>query len=164
MNVKARENCWWVRSIVDWGTITDGEGPMPISCASCGLLALRKSYSTFIEASLHYRVTGNVDPGTMLSGTPMCFEMMSDLAGETENADDVKTVTQRDRWCTSHTEWTQGFSPMEHRVRAERRQADLLATLARDHERKWRLVEVSLFVAAGAITAIIAALIERGSI
>lgn len=140
-------------------------------CAKCGYLAQRVWRqgipAGFREVDEDGRRTGVLPrstTGTLTSvDTFACFARCTDLRGEVKDGDGAKAldVINRNRTC-DFVEWIQGFTPKEHREMMDRKEWREWQERQRLSERRWRIIEVLIFIAAGAATAIIAALISRG--
>jgi hypothetical protein len=107
------------------------------------------------------------------TGVPICLVRAHPLHNEFANQDhaeeaEIFGMLTRDRSdCASRglfTSWHQGFTPKEHREMLDRERMLQWEAKQKASDRKWRVVELLVFILAGAATAIIAALVERGSI
>ena len=76
----------------------------------------------------------------------------------------ILSIIARDRNSDAFYDWVDGFSPKEHfEMRESQRRLSWEAETKRT-DRRWRIAELLMFIVAGASTAIIAALIERGKL
>ena len=152
-----------------------------VKCGECGFIAARVWHTTeFSEIAEEKRNSGKI--GSDRGGhepVPVCFINSFNIKEEVEILrkavhDEplhdaiggyispkweiyVEDVLNTERKCKSFRKWQQGFSPREHREMIDREQ-----------ERKWRRIELFIFVVitliAGIGGAIVGALIATGKI
>lgn len=132
-------------------------------CSECGFLAvwLTREYE-FREASRFFRQQGGPENtiANYMAYTPQCFVRQWDLASEASSnplhvlqdgyRNIVKGVITKDRICSSHTSWMQGFHPKEHQEMLDRKS-----------ERRWRIAEGLIFAVTGAVVGSLVALVPQ---
>ena len=99
---------------------------------------------------------------TMAGEAPGPFKIFSETAGDVTDKI-ILSVIEKDRICAAFYPWIDGYSPKGHHEMREQERWHHWETDQRKSDRRWRLIELLVFIGAGAITAIVAAMIERGS-
>lgn len=160
-------------------------------CIDCGYLAARAVESRqLVEVEKDVRETGvpPVRPSDRFYSqerAPVCFvgaadlheEILAELGSLVPGTDRKQVLDglnglflvkqwERERPdCDARrmfTKWQMGFSPKEHREMIDRQRRDTSEAGQRRSDRKWRVFEAVLFILAGAATAVVGALVERG--
>ena len=150
-----------------------------VKCAECGFLTARNLGTRNLdEVEMEFRRSGDA-PNQLIGGKevwypihkphPICFVQEYDLLDSFNKISGDKSikylgVVNGERQCKPFTTWKQGFTPKEHQEMLDRQWQLEFERKARRSDRKWRAIELIAFILAGAIVAIIAALIERGTL
>ena len=91
-------------------------------------------------------------------------DVLRDRMVEEANEESRRNTFHKDRDCPSYIKWHQGFTPKEHREMLDRTEWRNWQEEQRRKDKRWRLIELLAFIITGAVVAIVAALIERGTI
>ena len=154
---------------------------VPVRCSDCGFLAIRRqNEAQTLYAGEQFRVTGqSTAPESIGLESPVCYSRAVDLGKEARDFRSQFEVAQpslldfqsavlhtvRDeRFCDQFTPLSLDLSAREHQEMLDRQ----WKYEQERKERRWaiwfRVIGAIIFITAGAGTAILAALIERGTL
>lgn len=146
-----------------------------VKCAGCGFLAVRNVETRELDSPAeNYRSDGTI-PTSLIKHArllheerPICLVRSPAFpyhpSSEAPDTPHRKAIVQQEHDCKLWDEWQIGFTPKEHREMLDRQWMFELEEERRQSDRRWHIAELIIFGAAGALVAVIAALIGRGTI
>lgn len=140
-----------------------------VQCAKCGFLAVRMTLSQglgevreelreqwqaadTLKETAHLGVRAHeMVPRCFRRAYPLSKEVGGPYAEERREIEAVQKVIQKERLCTSFTEWEQGFTPKEHQEVINAKELRALEETARKSSNTRVVVLAGIFTLLGAV-------------